>query len=106
MGAIGVLTITLLVVAVVLFAIGYFTDDEDLLNAAKIMLNVGTIIVLGAWLLTIMRNLYLVYKIASVAPKLGAALASGLAKSSRAIGVIGLVIAVVVAWGFFLYSVI
>ncbi|MEM7115136.1 MAG: LamG-like jellyroll fold domain-containing protein, partial [Chloroflexota bacterium] len=88
----------------VLFAIGYFGGDENLVQMATIILNIATVVVLSAWLVSIVRSLVKLAQLAAVAPKLAMSLVSGLAKSSRAIGAIGLIIAITVAWGFFIYS--
>ncbi|MCB9434659.1 MAG: hypothetical protein H6668_22070 [Ardenticatenaceae bacterium] len=99
-----VFAVTFMALGMVLFAIGYFSGDEAITQAATIILNVSTIIVLSSWLVSIIHSLVKLAQLAAVAPKLAMSLVAGLAKSSRAIGTIGLVIAIVVAWGFFLYS--
>lgn len=101
------ITIALIIAGAVVFAIGFFTNNEELLEVATVILNIATAVVLTAWLVNIVKTLVQIVRVASAATqsmRVFSTLVSGLAKSSRAIGVIGLVIAIGVTWGFFFAS--
>lgn len=103
------ITIFLIVTGVTLFAIGFFTQNESVTQKAVVILNFATLIVLSAWLFSILRTVVLIVRVAAAATnsmRVFFGLVSGLAKSSRVIGGIGLVLAIAVAWGFFIFAVV
>lgn len=103
------LTATLIVTGAVMFAVGYFSNNESLVKTATVVLNIATTVVLGAWLLSIMRTAVAIIRVSAAATnslRVFSTLITSLGKASRAIGWIGLVIAVAAAVALFLASVI
>ncbi|MEM7111243.1 MAG: LamG-like jellyroll fold domain-containing protein [Chloroflexota bacterium] len=102
----AVFTVTFIAVGAVIFAIGYFTNDAELLTVATIILNVGTVIILTSVLASTIHTLVKLFKIFAVTSALPTALLlSKVSKAARFFGQIGVIVQFLVIWGFFAYAI-
>lgn len=87
------------------FMIGYFTDNQDILKAGEVFLNLSGVVFQAAWTAGMMSALYQLHTTVGLANAYKVGTLSNLSYSYRSIGVVTLIISMVVSWGLFAYQI-